>query len=69
MVAFLMNIQIKPFLATQRFVAARVKESNLTLPGHRFAAMEWFMIGKEGCAAMGNSMTQHNEFAVIILFM
>lgn len=55
MVAFLMNIQIKPFLATQRFVAARVKESNLTLPGHRFAAMEWFMIGKEGCAAMVHS--------------
>lgn len=55
MVAFLMNIQIKPFLATQIFVVARVKSPKVTSPGHRFAAMERFMIGKGGCAAMVNS--------------
>lgn len=55
MAAFLMNIQIQPFLARQIFVVDRIKNPNLTSPGHRFAAMEWFTIGKGGCAAMVNS--------------
>lgn len=55
MTAFLMNIQIQPFLARQIFVVDRIKNPNLTSLGHRFAAMERFMIGQEGCAAKVNS--------------
>lgn len=55
MAAFLMIIQMKPIPTAQSFVAAQVIASNLTFPGHRFAAMERFKIGKGGCAAMVNS--------------
>lgn len=55
MFASLMIIQIKPIPTAQSFVAAQVVASNLTFPGHRFAAMERFMIGQGGCVAMVHS--------------